>query len=105
MNKDPDIVSEESPLVILGRKSAICMAKNGKNTKHTSHISKILHLLRNGEKCKMHKIYWYERGLQLADISTRNIGENDLNPIMKYFLVRIENWYRTLAQEGCQDTG
>ena len=30
----------------------------------------------------MHKIDWCEGGLQLADISTKNIGEHDLRPRM-----------------------
>ena len=32
LNKDPDIVPEEAPLIVLKNKSAICMAKNGKDT-------------------------------------------------------------------------
>ena len=43
----------------------------------------------NGENCKMHNIYWCEGGLQLADIATNNVGENDLTPIMKYIMVRL----------------
>ena len=43
LNKDPDIVPEEAPLIVLDSKSAMCMAKNGKDTKHTRHISRILH--------------------------------------------------------------
>ena len=35
LNKDPDIVPDEAPLIILDSKSDICMAKNGKDTKHT----------------------------------------------------------------------
>ena len=53
------------------------MAKNGKDTKHTIHIASRMHLVSNGEKCKMHKIDWCEGGLQLADISTKNVGETD----------------------------
>ena len=33
LNKDPDIVPEEAPLIVLDIKSAMCMAKNGKDTK------------------------------------------------------------------------
>ena len=50
LNKDPDMVPEEAPLIVLDRKSAMCMDKNGKDTKHTIHISKIMHFLMNGEK-------------------------------------------------------
>ena len=39
LKKDPDMVPEEVPLIILDFKSANCMAKNGKDTKHTRHIS------------------------------------------------------------------
>ena len=40
LSKDPDIVPEEDPLIVLDSKSAICMAKNGKDTKHTRHIAR-----------------------------------------------------------------
>ena len=56
LNEDPDMVPKESPLIFLNRKSAMCMAKNGRDAKHTRHIARRIHLVRNGEKCKMHKI-------------------------------------------------
>ena len=49
LNKDTDLVPEQAILIILYRKSAICMAKNGKDTKHIRHIYKIMHLVRNCE--------------------------------------------------------
>ena len=91
LNKDPGIVPEEAPLIVLDSKSAMCMAKNGKDTKHTRHIARRMHFVRNREKCKMHKIDWCEGGLQLTDIGTKNVSEPDLTPIMKYIMVRIEN--------------
>ena len=72
-------------------KSDICMADNGKDTKHTRQISRRMHYVRNEEKCKMHKIDWCEGGLQLADIATRNFGENDLTPRKKYIMLRLDN--------------
>ena len=39
----------------------------------------------------MHKIDWYEGGLQLSKITTNNYGKNDLNFRMKYIMVRIDN--------------
>ena len=39
----------------------------------------------------MHKIDWCEGGMQLSDIATNNVGENDLYPRMKYIMVRLEN--------------
>ena len=53
----------------------------------------------------MHKIDWCERGLQLADIDTRNIGEHDLTPRMKYIMVRLDNYDRKIVQERLQNTG
>ena len=38
LNKDPYIVTEESPLIILDSKSTVCMAKNVKDTKHTRRV-------------------------------------------------------------------
>ena len=91
LNKDPDIVPEEAPLIVLDSKSSMCMAKNGKDTKHTRHIARRMHFVRNGENCKMHKIDWCEGGLQLADIGTKNVSEPDLPPRMKYIMVRLDN--------------
>ena len=68
LNKDPGIVPEEDPLIILYSKTVMCMAKNGKDTKHTRHISRRMDLVRNGEKCKMHKIDWCEGGLHILII-------------------------------------
>ena len=39
----------------------------------------------------MHKIDWFEGGLKLADIATKNVGYHDLTPRMKYIMVRIDN--------------
>ena len=100
LNKGPFIVLEEAPLMVLASNSVMSMAKNGKDTKHTRHISRRIHLVRNGEKFNMHKIDWCEGGKKLEDIANKNVGENDLNPRMKYIMVRLEKRYRTLIQEG-----
>ena len=42
LNKDPDIVSVESPLIVLDCKSAMCMDNNGKDKKHTINIARIM---------------------------------------------------------------
>ena len=55
LNKDPDIVPEESPLIVLDSKSAMCMAKNVKDTKHTRHISRRMYFVRNGENSRCTK--------------------------------------------------
>ena len=42
LNKDPDIVPYESPLIIFNSKYSVCVAKNGKETKLTRNIARIL---------------------------------------------------------------
>ena len=84
------MVPKEAPLIVLDSKSAMCMAKNGKDIKHTRYIARRMHFVRNGEKCKMHKIDWCEGGLQLSDIGTKNVSEPNLTPIMKYIMVILE---------------
>ena len=91
LNEDPDMVSKESPLIVLDSKSAMCMDKNGRDTKHTRHIARRMHFVRNGDKCKMHKRDWCEGGLQLADIGTKNVSKLDLTPRMKYIMVILDN--------------
>ena len=89
LSKDPDIVPEAFPLIILDIKYDVCISNNGKDTKHTRHIARRINLVRNGEKCKMHNIDWCEGGLHLAEISTKNVGDNYLNLRMKYIMVRL----------------
>ena len=91
LNEYPDMVPKEAPLIVLDSKSVMCMAKNSKDTKHTIHIARRMHFVRNGEKCKMHKIDCCEGGMQLADICTKNVSESDLTSRMKYIMVRLEN--------------
>ena len=55
LNKDPDIVSEEAPLIVLDSKSDMCMAKNGKYTKHTRHIARRMYFVINGENARFTK--------------------------------------------------
>ena len=104
LNKDPYIVREESPLIILDIRSAVCMDNNGKDSKHTRHIFRRVNFVRNCKNCKMHNIDWCEGDIQFSDIVTNNVGDNDLNPRMKYITVRLDNWYRTLVQEGWHNT-
>ena len=73
------MVPEEYPLIVLDSRYAMCIANNCRDTKHTRHIARRINFVRNGEKCKMHKIDWCEGGLQLADIGTKNVSEPDLN--------------------------
>ena len=49
-NKDPGIVPEEYPLIILDSKSAMCMDNDCMDTKHTRYMARGMIFLRNGEK-------------------------------------------------------
>ena len=91
LNKDPNIVPEEVPLIILDSKYAVCTAKNGKDKKYTKNIARIMYFVRNGEKCKTNTIEWCEGGLKLADIDTNNVGDDDLTTRMKYIMARLDN--------------
>ena len=99
MNKDRDIVTEEVTVIILDSKSAVCMANIGEDTKHTRHIDRRAHFVRNSDKFRMHKFDWCARGLKLEDIINKNVGENGLNPRMKYKMVSFENGWITLVHE------
>ena len=78
-------------MIVLDIKYAIYMAKNGKYIKQARNIARRMHLASNGKKFYMHKIDWCEGGLQLADNATKNFGEPDLTPKMKYVMVRVDN--------------
>ena len=52
LNKDPDIVPEEAPLIVLDSKSSMFMYKNVKDTKHTRHIAIRMNFLRNRENAR-----------------------------------------------------
>ena len=67
------------------------MAENCTDTKNIRRISRRIYFVRNGDKCKMHKIDWCEGGLQLVDIATNNVIEPDITTRMKYIMVRLEN--------------
>ena len=81
----------------MDRKSAIWMAKNDKDSIHTRHISRRIHLVRNGKEWNLNKEVWCEEGLQLADIGNKNVRDYQLNPILGYSMVRLEN-----GQNTCQ---
>ena len=50
MNKDPDVVLYQAPLILFDSKSYVCMDNKVNNTKHTIHISRIMHFVINCEE-------------------------------------------------------
>ena len=76
------------------------MNKHDKDNMNTRHITRRMHSVRNGENWKMHKIDWCEGSLKLAYIATKYVGDHYLTPRMKYIIVGLDSWYKTLVQEG-----
>ena len=52
LNKDPDIVLEEAPFIVLDCKYAMCMAENSKDTKHNRHIARRTHFFNEWRKMR-----------------------------------------------------
>ena len=52
LKKYPDIVPEESSLIILESKSDVCMSKNGKGINHTRHFVRIVNFCKEWRKVK-----------------------------------------------------
>ena len=50
-----------------------------------------MNFVRNGESCNMHKMDWGEGGMQLEDVATKNAGDPDLTPRIKYIMVIPKN--------------
>ena len=48
--KDPDIVPEDPPIIIMDNMTALCMDDNVKDTKHTRYIARRVNFVRNCEK-------------------------------------------------------
>ena len=65
------------------------MDSNGKGTKHTRQIVQRILFLINGEECIFHKTVWCEGGMQLVDIVTKNVMEDELNTILVYAMARL----------------
>ena len=89
------MVPEKAPLIIMDIKLAICMSNNVKDAKHTIHISRRTHFLTNGDQLILHNTVLWEGCLQLADIVTKNVREDELIPILGYTLLRLNNWHKT----------
>ena len=52
LDKDPDIVEEETSIIILDSKSSVNIYQNGKYTNHTMHIYRRVYSLRNDDNTK-----------------------------------------------------
>ena len=54
-----------------------------------------MHLVRDSEKCNLHRKVWYEGGFQLSYIGTRNVRKDELNPRLWYAMLRLDNRQNT----------
>ena len=50
-----------------------------------------MHVMRNGEECNVHKTVLCKGGLQWGDFLAKNVIKGELNPRLRYALVRLEN--------------
>ena len=60
-----------------------------RNHTHQTHFQKNA-FLRNTKECNPHKTLLYEGGLNLSDIGTKNVREDELNPRLGYAMVIIK---------------
>ena len=88
--KDPYVVLEQAPLMILEGKLALCMANKGNDIKHTIIIDIRMHFVRNVEECNFHNTVWCWGGLKFAEIGTENVSKYELNTILVYAIVRLD---------------
>ena len=91
LKKDLYVVLKQATLIILGIKSAIFKANNGEDIKRTSQIVRRMNFVINGKECTLHKIVWFEGGLQMSDIGTNNVMGNVLNTRLEYTMVCLYN--------------
>ena len=78
--------------------SDVCGDNIDKDTKHTRQISRRIHFVRNGEEWNLHKTVCFKGGLKLADIGTENVIEDELNNILRYNMVRPDNWHNNCTR-------
>ena len=88
--KEPDQLPSDPPLIILDSKAGVDMSKNGKDTKYTRHIARRVHFVRQGEAQGLHRVSWCEADLQLADIGTKNVRADEMQPRRSYLMVKVE---------------
>ena len=50
INKDTEVVPEQTPKIILDIKSAVCMVNNVKDKKHNRQVYRRINFVRNGEE-------------------------------------------------------
>ena len=67
------------------------MANNHKYTKQTRHISMIINFVRNGEECNLYNAVWCAGGMQVVDVGTNNVREEEFNHVLGYTMARLYN--------------
>ena len=69
----------------------MCMSNNGRDIKQTRHIYRGKNFVRYGEQYNIKKSVWSEGGIQLSDIGTKSVKENELSPRLGYTMLIIDN--------------
>ena len=86
---EPDEFGNPPVLILLDSESAIAMSRNQRDSKHTRHIERRVHYVRQGQKSGQHRLEYVPADLQLADIGTKNLPANALQPRLKYIMVTV----------------
>ena len=69
--------------------SLLCVCLRMLRIPKKRQVTRIVHFVRNGEKFT--RLTGVREVLQLSEIATKNVGDNALNPRMKYIIVRLYN--------------
>ena len=88
--EDPDQKPSDPPPLVLDSRAGVDMSKNGKDSKQTRHIARRMHFVRNGEAEGYHRTTWIEGDMQLADIGTKNVRPDELQPRLSYLMVKVD---------------
>ena len=88
--KKPDEIPSDPPLMILDSRAGVDMSKNDRDSKQTRHIARRMHFVRQGEAQNLHRTTWIEGDLQLADIGTKNVRADELQPRLGYIMVKVD---------------
>ena len=84
-----DTYGEPPTKILLDSESAIAMSKNSRDSKRTRHIERRVHYVRQGQGTGMHSLEYVPADLQLADIGTKNLSAQDLDPRLNYIQVSV----------------
>ena len=51
----------------------------------------IINFVRNGEECNLYNTVWCAGGMQVVDVGTNNVREEEFNHVLGYAMARLYN--------------